>query len=256
MAKLTTAARKRLPVLTGVERHDAEEETLMNVDILIVLDRSGSMQSMLADHEGGIKSFIEDQRSLDGDVRLTLVQFDSVNPCEVVYDRAPLDRVTEVRLIPRGCTPLHDAVGQAVSHLRGQIADDAPVVVMVVTDGEENSSKEWTKDRVKALVTELEAKGWSFLFLGANIDAFATGGGLGMSHDTTATFTPQSVNAMYSATSSNMLRSRTAVASGGTVCMAYDDVQREAMLGGTTTTTGSTGVVAGAPVVTTTGGTK
>lgn len=221
------------------------------LDLLVILDRSGSMQDARADHEGGLKSFVEDQRDLAGDVRLTLVQFDTEAPCEVVYDRTPVADVTDIRLIPRGGTPLFDAVGKAVSHLRAQLSETAQVVVMVITDGQENASREWTKARVKALVTELEAKAWSFLFLGANMDAFAEGAAIGISGMTSVNFNnarPDTVHAAYSVTSSNVLRSRGLASSGAsrqavTACLNYTDDQRAATAGDvestvTATTTG------------------
>lgn len=242
------------------------------LDLLVILDRSGSMQDAVKDHEGGLKSFIEDQKDLAGDVRLTLVQFDTQDPCEIIYDRTPLADVKDIRLIPRGGTPLLDAVGKAVSHLRQKLADAAAVVAMVITDGDENASTEWTKDLVKSLVTEMEAKGWNFLFLGANVDAFATGGGLGIPMASSAGFanTPASVGVMYAHTSSNMMRSRSATMTGASRAQAssllnYSAEQRTDMSGadpfasgaqaaGTVAPTSTAGSDPDVVTVTTTGG--
>src|SRR4051812_47875829 len=111
---------------------------MIDLDILVILDRSGSMESAKADHIGGLRSFVADQRALGGDVRLTLTQFDTVNPCEILYDRTPLEQVGPIELIPRGGTPLLDAVGLALAHLKAQqlTAPAAQTIVMVVTDGE------------------------------------------------------------------------------------------------------------------------
>jgi hypothetical protein len=187
----------------------------MDLDLLVLLDRSGSMQDAKKDHEGGLRSFVEDQRDVEGDVRLTFIQFDTVDACEVIYDRVPLAEVKteEIVLLPRSGTPLLDAVGRGVTHLRSKLPPGRQVVVLVITDGEENSSHEWTKDRVKALVTELEAANWNFLFLGANIDAFAESGALGIHAASTLGYSNQggagTVNAMYAASSHNLLRART-----------------------------------------------
>lgn len=151
---------------------------MKTLDVLVILDRSGSMQSAKSDHEGGLRSFVDEQRQLDGDVRLTLVQFDSVDPCEVVYRRARLDDVKEITLVPRGGTPLLDAMGRALDLLSS--AQPEEVICMVITDGEENASSEWTTDRVKNRVGDLEKQGWTFLYLGANVDAFAEAGGIGI----------------------------------------------------------------------------
>ncbi len=139
------------------------------LDILVILDRSGSMISSKSDHEGGLKSFVEDQKKLDGDVRFTLVQFDDIDPCEIVYDRAPIADVKDIVLTPRGMTPLYDAIGRATAHLITQAP--TTVVCLIITDGQENSSREWDKNRVAKQITELEPKGWSMLFLGANMAA-------------------------------------------------------------------------------------
>jgi uncharacterized protein YegL len=181
-------------------------------DILVILDRSGSMQDAKADHEGGLRSFVEDQRAMGGDVRFTLVQFDTQNPCELVYDRVPIDTVARIELVPRGGTPLHDAIGKAVAHLKARQAQEpsSQTLVMIVTDGQENSSTEWTLSRVKALVTELEQAQVKVLFLGANIDAFAEGGAMGVAYAGTMPFNQNSasVGAAYSVTSRKVLRSR------------------------------------------------
>lgn len=179
------------------------------LDILVVLDRSGSMATARADHEGGLKSFVEDQAKLPGDVRFTLVQFDSHDPCEVVYDRVPIGDVKDIVLIPRGGTPLLDAVGRALAHLSAK-TDNAHVIVMVVTDGEENESREWTKARVAARVEELEKRGYAFLFLGADMKAFGDANAMGFQIGNAVAFdmAPSSVNALYQATAGNLMRSR------------------------------------------------
>lgn len=204
------------------------------LDLLVILDRSGSMERARADHEGGLRSFIRDQRDLDGDVRLTLVQFDTNDPCEVVIDRKPIGDIREeqIHLIPRGGTPLLDAVGGAVAHLRHY--QPSKVITLIITDGEENSSREWTKDRIKALVAECEKQEWAFIFLGADIDAFVEAGAMGIGSATSASFmnaVPDSVASAYSATAGNVLRSRQALQKGQSMGVAsmslmYSDAQR------------------------------
>lgn len=210
------------------------------LDLLVILDRSGSMQSAKSDHEGGLRSFIDDQRSIGGDVRLTLVQFDTAEPCEIIYDRTTLADVKDVVLIPRGGTPLLDAVGSAVAHLRAQVPAGGNVVVLVITDGEENASTEWTKERVKALVTELEANNWSFLFLGANVDAFAESSSMGMGWVRAMGYSnlagAGTVAAAYAATASNLMRTRDALDAGmpmamASSCLSYSDEQRDSAMG-------------------------
>lgn len=211
------------------------------LDVLVILDRSGSMQDAKSDHEGGLKSFVEDQKALAGEVRFTLIQFDTVNACEVVYDRVPLDAVDKIELVPRSGTPLLDAVGQALDHLTKH--QPTEVVCMVITDGQENSSKEWTRDRIKARVAELETKGWSFLFLGANVDAFAEAGGLGMAAGMAMAYavTGQSVGSTYASATSNLGGYRALRSKGMSVGAASNNLlwtnQQRAEAAGTTTGT-------------------
>lgn len=194
------------------------------------------MEAARADHEGGLRSFVRDQRDLDGDVRLTLVQFDTTDPCEIVIDRQPVANVREedIRLIPRGGTPLLDAVGGAVAHLRKYAP--SKVIVLVITDGEENSSHEWTKDRIKTLVTECEKQDWVFTFLGADINAFAEAGSLGIAHTHALSFTnaiPDSVNMAYAAHTHNVGAMRASLGKGhsftsASANLAYSPQQRAA----------------------------
>lgn len=201
------------------------------IDILVVLDRSGSMQEGKADHEGGLRSFVEDQKALPGEVRFTMVQFDSNDPCEVVYDRVPMADVQTITLTPRGGTPLYDGVGMALSHLAGRQQTDPSdqKIVMVITDGEDTGGREWTKATVKARITELEKSGWTFLFLGANIDAFGEGPAIGIAAAQSANFSPQTVGAVQAmyATMSNkvgatrVMRSRGVGSSAASASLSF-----------------------------------
>ena len=190
-------------------------------EIIVVLDRSGSMQTAKADHEGGLKSFVEDQKKAAGKAKFTLIQFDSANPCEVIYDGVPIEKVDHIELIPRGGTPLLDAVGLSIAHCEKRIGTDhkGQVIYMIVTDGEENSSREWTKDKVKARIEELEKIDRKFLFLGANIDAFMEAGEMGIKVGSTANFNNNAVGtqSMYSMTSGKLAGSRSMRAGGQSV---------------------------------------
>ena len=120
----------------------------------------------------------------------------------------------KLTLVPRGDTPLLDAMGKAMAHIAGEqrVTKADRTVCMVITDGQENASHEWTYDRIRARVTELEAAGWVFLFLGANIDSFGQSAPLGvaaamaMDYDADA----QGVQAMYASTSENLCSARSA----------------------------------------------
>lgn len=164
-------------------------------DLVILLDRSGSMEDRRADHEGGLRSFVRDQRALAGEVRLTFARFDNHTPLEFVYDRIPLDQVEEdkLTLIPRGGTPLIEAMMRLLAHLETALAPEPahPVVVMVITDGEENASgPDYSLAALKARIAERQRAGWVVLYLGANVDEFAESAKLGIGRQNALGFAP------------------------------------------------------------------
>ena len=133
----------------GVKAEDKAEETVAPVNLSVVLDRSGSMQQIASDMIGGFEAFIEEQRRAEGDVRLRLVQFDSEDPFEVLIDGEDLTTATlDARNhVPRGLTPLLDAVGRMIARIDADIAERGELgkpaedqVVLVITDGLENAS--------------------------------------------------------------------------------------------------------------------
>lgn len=115
-------------------------------DITVVIDRSGSMASCRADAQGGLNTFIKTQASEPGEALLTLVQFD--NQYEIVHRGVPIKDVPKFALVPRGGTALFDALGRAINDTGARLAAmqeaDRPGLVMfaIVTDGDENSSRE------------------------------------------------------------------------------------------------------------------
>lgn len=152
-------------------------------EVIVLLDRSGSMMSIRDDMVGGFNTFIEEQKKLDGACHFTLTQFDS-DAIEAVYEARPVDIVPKLVLEPRGLTPLLDAMGRTLTAAKeriehGRIKPDK-VLVMIITDGQENASHEFSKDAVRTLVAERVAAGWSFTYLGADVDAFAEAGALGI----------------------------------------------------------------------------
>lgn len=172
----------------------------MRTHIFIVLDRSGSMSGRKADHIGGLKSFIEQQKGIDPQPRFTFVQFDSNNPFDLIYDGVDIGEVGEIDLQPRGMTPLYDAVGRTIAHAKEKVqADEAPLFV-VVTDGEENYSSEWNRTNIARAVKNQEDAGWKFLFLGAGIDAFSEAVKIGIDNKTVASVanTSAAIGNMYS----------------------------------------------------------
>jgi hypothetical protein len=145
---------------------------MKKTEIIVVMDRSGSMQGLVEDMEGGFKTFIDEQKKIEGEARVTLAQFD--DQYDLVYASKPLANVDGVKLVPRNSTALYDAIGFTIAQQKARLEQEkwAELVVMVViTDGLENASKEYSQAAVKALVKDAEAKGWEFVYMGANQDA-------------------------------------------------------------------------------------
>lgn len=151
------------------------------VELVFILDRSGSMSGLEKDTIGGFNSMLARQRKEPGEVLVSTVLFD--NDADVIHDRVPLEKVpnlTEDDYYVRGCTALLDAVGDSVHHI-GNVhkyarAEDVPEKTMFVitTDGMENASRKYTYGNVKDMIESRQEKdGWEFIFLGANIDAAA-----------------------------------------------------------------------------------
>ncbi len=155
----------------------------------VLLDRSGSMAAMRDDVIGGFNRLLADQQALGSDARLTLVQFDSQDPQEVLVDarRFTVARpLSDRTFVPRGGTPLLDATGTIIARAavreqeRRILAKRAEVItVITITDGMENQSREYRRADVLRLVTQKEATGWTFAFLGAGLDAYGEAAGIG-----------------------------------------------------------------------------
>ena len=167
----------------------------IKMERVFLLDRSGSMESCLDDTIEGFNTFVESQKEFGG--TMTLCLFD--HEFDIVYDKVPIDQVVPLNketYVPRGGTALHDAMGQV---LKMNLSDDAMVIIL--TDGEENSSKTYTAAHVKDLV---ENKKWKFVYLGANQDAVLTAQGLGI--QTSAGYDPTKTPELFRALSATVTR--------------------------------------------------
>jgi hypothetical protein len=165
-------------------------------DITVILDRSGSMESIASDVVGGFNRFVTDQRGQPGECRLTLVQFD--HEYQVVYAgrliaEAPL--LTPDTFKPRGTTALLDAIGRTIEatgdRLRALPEADRPdrVLLVVTTDGLENASTDYTRARVFEMIsTHRDVYRWKFLFMAANQDAIQEGGQIGIAPQSAMNF--------------------------------------------------------------------
>ena len=148
-------------------------------DITIILDRSGSMDSVKSDTIGGFNSFLSEQQKVEGEASLSLVQFD--DQYEVVYldkDINSADKLTDATFQPRGMTALLDAVGRTINSV-GQRFSSLPdterpdkVLLVVMTDGFENASREFNAAKISEMINhQRDVYKWEFMFIGANQDA-------------------------------------------------------------------------------------
>jgi hypothetical protein len=161
--------------------------------LYFLLDRSGSMQSIKSDIEGGFEAFVAEQRKAPGECLASLSQFDDVY--EVVYTDKPVADVPPLDLRPRNMTALHDAMGRLITDAGAKLAalpeDQRPgtVIVAIMTDGLENASKEWHAPAIKSLVeTQTTQYSWEFLYMGADQDAVEVGAGLGIAAANSITY--------------------------------------------------------------------
>ena len=199
-------------------------------DITVVLDRSGSMESIASDTKGGFDSFVNDQKKMPGEVELTLVQFDT--EYEFVHKGKPIKEVPALDFHPRGGTALLDAMGRAIretgERLEKMPEHDRPgkVVFVVITDGLENSSREFSKKQINEMVKhQTDRYNWQFVYLGANQDAIQEGQQLGISAINSMTYAPtgKGVAVAFAATSANLR----AYQSGAAQTMAYKEEDRK-----------------------------
>jgi hypothetical protein len=187
--------------------------------IAVLLDRSGSMESIKSDTEGGFNAFIDDQCKQPGEAHVTLAQFDT--EYEVVYSDRPVADVDRLQLQPRGMTALYDSLGRLITDVGAQLATTpeaerpGKVIVLVMTDGHENSSREWTHEAVsKAIKRQERDYSWEFIFLGANMDAVAIGQQLGFAADRSMTYatTSEGVSSSWDTNSKLVSKMRSAQA--------------------------------------------
>lgn len=160
-------------------------------ELAFILDKSGSMAGLKADTIGGYNSMLGKQKAIEGECRITTVLFD--NNYALLHDRIDIRAVspiTEKEYQVGGTTALLDAIGRTIHKIgnaQKHTADEdraEKVMVVIITDGEENASREYSAERIKKLIEHQKTRyGWEFIFLGANIDAVDTAGRFGISPD-------------------------------------------------------------------------
>lgn len=171
---------------------------------LIILDESGSMSSIEKQAITGVNETVQTIREAqkkheEQEHYITLVSFNS-NAVKTIYDKVDAGKVeelTEKQYLPSCCTPLYDAMGNALTSLKKSVAQDDKVLVTVITDGYENASSEYTGPAIKSLVESLKAKGWVFTYIGANQDVEAVAATISITNTLNFAATDLGTSAMF-----------------------------------------------------------
>ena len=143
------------------------------------------MRGLEVDVVEGFNTFLSEQKSETGACEMTLVQFDDIDPFEVMRDSEAINEVEPISqkdYQPRSNTPLYDALGTLIERVDARVANKGlkeDQVVAVFTDGLENASRRWEHAEIFELIKKRKEDGWTFIFMGANQDSYATGGRLG-----------------------------------------------------------------------------
>lgn len=185
-------------------------------EIAILLDRSGSMETICDDMEGAFKQFLKEQHDLLGECLVSLYQFDS--EFDVVYTAKNIKEIQKLGLVPRGSTALYDSGCKAIDrfgeHL-GETPEDARpanVIFVIITDGENNTGNLDPGQFRQKISHQSENYNWKFIYLGANQDSFAVGASLGINAGQVINYAPSALGTrgMSHAMSSNIASYRNA----------------------------------------------
>lgn len=173
-------------------------------ELVFILDRSGSMGGLESDTIGGFNGMLKKQREQEGEVTVTTVFFN--DGYEIIHDRIPIEYIlpiTNKEYHVRGCTALLDAVGKTI-HKIVNVQKILPeeqraekVIFVIITDGLENASREYSYKLIKSMIEhEKEKYGWEFMFLGANIDAVAEADKMGIGEERAVTYSNDSAGVL------------------------------------------------------------
>ena len=190
-----------------------ENEQIKQTEIVVVLDRSGSMGSITKSTIEGFNTFLNEQKNSEGEAFMTLIQFD--DRYEVNYKSMPIKEVAELNnetFVPRGSTALYDSIGKTINELQ----TDRDVIFVIITDGQENASREFKGEAIKKMIETLEKENsWKFIFLAANQDAITTGGSIGIKAQNSMSWatTEDGVGNTFYSMSANLSSYRSAKAS-------------------------------------------
>lgn len=166
------------------------------MDVVFLLDRSGSMGGIEKDTIGGYNSYIDSQRGKN--VKVTTILFD--DKYEVLHNREDVDNIkklTNKDYYVRGCTALLDAIGKTIREMEDK--NPNKVIFIITTDGYENTSTKYNKSQIKELISV--HKDWKFMYIGADIDSYSEGRSLGIKDEFIANYkkTDRGISKLYNA---------------------------------------------------------
>ena len=158
--------------------------------VTLILDETGSMQECKGAAIAGFNQYVATLRQEPAQTLVTLTLFNS-RKTEVRYQATPVARVHDLDVEtyrPRDTTPLYDAIGRTLTAARLQVPAESRKLCVILTDGEENASRRYTRSQIFDMIKAYEDEGWTFLYLGANHDVWAAGEELGVAEHNRITF--------------------------------------------------------------------
>lgn len=222
--KATKRPGKKVKV-TKSKRPAPKKKAKASANDYILIDRSHSMSNKWTETLGAVNAYVAKIKEDGADGTITVATFDKNQDVDfdIVRDSVKVKDwkdITNKDAMPRGWTPLFDAIGKVVA--LAEKAKAKKTVLVVVTDGEENASKEMTKESAKAALERFKSNGWQVIFLGADFDAFGQAAGVGIGRG--QTIMASAVN--YGDVLKGVATSRTMYASGAMSAMSFDDDDR------------------------------
>ena len=194
-------------------------------EIICIIDRSGSMESIRSDAIGGFNRFLKDQQMLPDKARLTMVLFD--DQYELIHNGIDIQKVqplTNQTFVPRGMTALLDAIGRTINEVSARFSEQPlerhpeKVIVSILTDGQENASREFDRKIIREIIIKYTQElHWDFIYLAANQDAFAESRQMGISAENTV---------MYSSDTNGIDTSYDMISNAVAMKRKYNDIKQ------------------------------
>lgn len=202
--------------------------------VVLLLDKSGSMGRYAHDTEGGVNTFIDEQKNRPGECNFTLVEFDT--NCNVVYNNVPVRNINGYSFRPSGWTAMDDAIGNTINKVGAELAtlpeNQRPglVIFAILSDGEDNRSRQFDNNRIRNMIEhQSRVYNWQFTYLGANQNAILKGSRYGISEEACADFNQNKTGNTFKRMSDNVSNCRMSLASNQPVAYAYSPEDRTSM---------------------------